>query len=79
MKIIRDKKDFAENFKNVRMKQNITQVELVEKLEGKIQNITQVIISKIETGTRKVQVTELVDFAEALEVPIEELLIKEQD
>lgn len=73
---IRDAKELAKHIKNIRLQQELTQKELVERLENKIPNISQVLISKIENGVRRLSATEVVDYAEALGVTVEQLLTK---
>ena len=77
--VIRDAKELAKHVKNIRLQQELTQQELVERLKNKIPNVSQVLISKIETGVRRLAVTEVVDYAEALGVTVEQLLTKKSD
>ncbi len=52
-----------------RKRQNVSQVELAERLGN-----TQTFVSKCERGERRIDVVELVEFAEALGVPPLELV-----
>ncbi|MBJ2286060.1 helix-turn-helix transcriptional regulator [Pseudomonas sp. MF6755] len=53
----------------VRKRHNVSQVELAERLGN-----TQTFVSKCERGERRIDVVELVEFAEALGVPPLELV-----
>ena len=77
--IIRDAKELAKHVKIIRLQQELTQKELVERLKNKIPNVSQVLISKIENGVRRLSATEVVDYAEALGVTVEQLLTKKSD
>lgn len=55
--------------RTVRKRQNVSQVELAERLGN-----TQTFVSKCERGERRIDVVELVEFAEALGVPPLELV-----
>lgn len=64
-----DKKEIGKNIKLIRQKKNITREELAQKL-----NVSYSSIEKHEQGLRGFRIETINKFAEALEVPVNELL-----
>ncbi len=67
-------KKIGKKIKNVRLSQGITQVELVIKMEENYGKIDETNISRIESGRTNPTIFTLYRIAEALEVPLEELI-----
>ncbi|WP_315074205.1 helix-turn-helix transcriptional regulator [uncultured Clostridium sp.] len=65
------KYELGKKIKEIRMKKNISQSKLAEKVES----LNQSQICKIENGNRHIRVNELEQIADALHVPITQLII----
>lgn len=55
--------------REVREQRGLSQVELAERLGN-----TQTFVSKVERGERRLDVVELIEFCEAMEVPVDQWL-----
>lgn len=64
------KDEIGIKIKGIRMKKNISQYELA----NKVKSLNQSQICKIENGNRYVRVNELKEIADALNVPITQLI-----
>lgn len=75
MEAIREEREIGPRVREIRDAKKMTQQELLKRLQKMIP-MTQYGLSKYETGSRSIKANQLIAFAKALEVDVEQILTR---